>query len=195
MEYLKKRFLALDLKLLRQKIAVIAISITIYLVIFYYEYRMVGSGIGAAAYIITVILFGWFWGLIPGILCGVFGSILSSSIWLIVHGSDGLVRIFLEAFIIYVFIGAIIGKLSNTNRKLKTALDQVKTLKGLLPICANCKKIRDDKGCWNHVEVYITNHSYAEFSHGLCPDCLKELSSEPDKEIEKITEPLDKAPG
>jgi DNA-binding NtrC family response regulator len=59
--------------------------------------------------------------------------------------------------------------------ELKQALAEVKTLSGLLPICASCKKIRDDKGYWNQIEVYIRNHSDAEFSHGLCPECAKKL--------------------
>ncbi len=60
-------------------------------------------------------------------------------------------------------------------KDLKQALSQVKTLTGLLPICASCKKIRDDQGYWNHLELYIEAHSGAEFSHGLCPDCKKKL--------------------
>jgi len=50
-----------------------------------------------------------------------------------------------------------------------------KSLKGLLPICANCKKIRDDKGYWNQIESYIQEHSEAEFSHGICPECAENL--------------------
>jgi hypothetical protein len=61
------------------------------------------------------------------------------------------------------------------NEELQTAMDQIKTLSGLLPICAGCKKIRDDGGYWQDVAVYIRDHSEAEFSHGLCPDCAKEL--------------------
>ena len=60
-------------------------------------------------------------------------------------------------------------------QKLKDALERVKTLRGLIPICAACKKIRDDKGFWHEVEKYIKEHSGAEFSHGLCPKCLIEL--------------------
>jgi hypothetical protein len=62
--------------------------------------------------------------------------------------------------------------------ELKEALANVKTLSGMLPICANCKKIRDDKGYWNRIESYIGKHSEAEFSHGICPDCAKELYPE-----------------
>jgi PAS domain S-box-containing protein len=60
-------------------------------------------------------------------------------------------------------------------RELQEALAKVKTLSGLLPICASCKKIRDDKGYWNQVEEYIGDRSEAEFSHSICPDCMKKL--------------------
>ncbi|MBN1398436.1 MAG: PAS domain S-box protein [Bacteroidetes bacterium] len=59
--------------------------------------------------------------------------------------------------------------------ELQNALNNVKTLQGLIPICANCKKIRDDQGYWNQVEGYLMEHTDAKFSHGLCPDCGKEL--------------------
>ncbi len=59
--------------------------------------------------------------------------------------------------------------------RLEVALAEIKTLGGLLPICSNCKKIRDDKGYWNQIEVYIRDHSGAKFSHGICPECAKKL--------------------
>jgi PAS domain S-box-containing protein len=61
---------------------------------------------------------------------------------------------------------------------LRQALHEVKTLSGLLPICASCKKIRDDKGYWNNLERYISERSDAEFSHGICPDCAQRLYPE-----------------
>lgn len=66
-------------------------------------------------------------------------------------------------------------ELEQKNAELFKALDQVKVLRGLLPICASCKKIRDDKGYWNQIEVYIRDHSEAEFTHGICPDCARKL--------------------
>ncbi len=62
--------------------------------------------------------------------------------------------------------------------ELEKAHDKVQTLSGLLPICANCKKIRDDKGYWNILELYIQKHSKAEFSHGICPDCSEKIYGE-----------------
>ncbi len=58
---------------------------------------------------------------------------------------------------------------------LSEGLGRVKTLKGLLPICTSCKKIRDDQGYWNQLEIYIREHSEADFSHGLCPECVKKF--------------------
>ncbi len=57
-------------------------------------------------------------------------------------------------------------------RRVEAALGQVKVLSGLIPICAGCKKIRDDAGYWNQVESYIQDHSQATFSHGMCPECI-----------------------
>lgn len=62
-------------------------------------------------------------------------------------------------------------------QKLQEALTKIKILSGLLPICASCKKIRDDKGYWNQIEDYIRDHSEADFSHSLCPACKEELYS------------------
>ena len=61
---------------------------------------------------------------------------------------------------------------------LQDALANVKTLSGMLPICSNCKKIRDDEGYWNQVEGYIAKHTGAEFTHGICPDCAKKTLDE-----------------
>lgn len=59
--------------------------------------------------------------------------------------------------------------------ELKKAIDEIKILKGLIPICAKCKKVRDDAGYWQHIETYIRERSDAQFTHGICPNCAKEL--------------------
>jgi len=64
------------------------------------------------------------------------------------------------------------------DKKLQDALAEVKTLSGLLPICAHCKKIRDDKGYWHQIEAYIRDHSEADFSHSICPECVKNFYPE-----------------
>ena len=64
-------------------------------------------------------------------------------------------------------------ELRKNQAELREALDNIKTLRGFIPICAHCKKVRDDEGFWKQVELYITQHSEAKFSHGICPDCAK----------------------
>ena len=71
--------------------------------------------------------------------------------------------------------------------KLQKALEEIKTLRGIVPICANCKKIRDDKGYWEQVENYVSKHSEAIFSHSICPDCMKSLY--PEYSVYKDAEP------
>ncbi len=66
-------------------------------------------------------------------------------------------------------------KLEEKNRELEHALGEIKTLRGLVPICMGCKKIRNDQGYWEQLEVYISQHTEAEFSHGLCPECRERL--------------------
>jgi hypothetical protein len=67
--------------------------------------------------------------------------------------------------------------------ELQVALANVRTLSGFLPICASCKKIRDDQGYWNQLEAYISSHSDALFSHGICPDCIKKLYPDIDLDL------------
>ncbi len=59
--------------------------------------------------------------------------------------------------------------------QLEQSMKEIRKLRGFLPICSNCKKIRDDKGYWTQVEIYISEHSEAEFSHGICPDCARKM--------------------
>lgn len=69
-------------------------------------------------------------------------------------------------------------ELKKNNRELKNALDEVRTLRGIIPICSYCKRIRDDKDAWNQIEFYVSQHTEAEFSHGICPECLKKQHAE-----------------
>jgi hypothetical protein len=71
-----------------------------------------------------------------------------------------------------------IQRREEAERRLRQALSEVKTLRGLLPICSHCKRIRDDQGYWNSIEQYLQAHSEAQLSHGICPDCLKKLYPE-----------------
>ncbi len=82
--------------------------------------------------------------------------------------------LFFKPLITYISIRQRAEEEKNTLiTELHAALAEVKTLKGIIPICSYCKKIRDDEGVWSQLEAYIYSHSSAEFSHGLCPDCYQ----------------------
>jgi hypothetical protein len=103
------------------------------------------------------------------------------SYWLLL---DSSLLVLLLSPVIYVFVYQPLFKQFEEQRRLKNekeeiveqlekALGEIRLLKGIIPICAHCKKIRDDQGFWNQVESYIQKHSAAEFSHSICPDCRK----------------------
>lgn len=71
-------------------------------------------------------------------------------------------------------------ELRSSNGKLQDALDEIKTLEGIIPICMHCKEIRNDAGHWDKLEKYIRDHSNAQFSHRICPDCYKKQMEELD---------------
>jgi len=75
------------------------------------------------------------------------------------------------------------SKLLLEKQNLEEAIGQIKTLSGLIPICSHCKRIRDDHGFWQQVEIYVRDHSSAEFSHGICPECIGQYY-EDDGELE-----------
>ncbi len=85
--------------------------------------------------------------------------------------------------------------LREKNAELEVALSKVKLLSGLLPICAGCKKIRDDQGYWSQVECYVQKHSEATFTHGLCPDCMgKYFPSLEDEPAADANQPAEQFP-
>jgi hypothetical protein len=117
-------------------------------------------------------------------------SILCSMVWFLsdIHSSHPYSSVFflvwntairLLSFLIVAYTTSKIRFLLTEERKisrdLRDAHSQIKTLGGLIPICASCKKIRDDKGYWNELEAYILEHSEAELTHGFCPECMKKL--------------------
>jgi hypothetical protein len=94
------------------------------------------------------------------------------------------------AVLLYFLIGAYQRKLLGQQTQLEEARDEINQLTGLLPICASCKKIRDEQGKWHAVEAYVTDHSAAAFSHGICPECIAKDYSEFSTLIE-ATNPAD----
>lgn len=72
----------------------------------------------------------------------------------------------------------VIEERNRTNQALQQALDEIKTLQGIIPICSYCHSIRDDEGAWNEIEKYLSTHAGAQLSHGICPKCLEKVREE-----------------
>lgn len=96
----------------------------------------------------------------------------------ILSGLVAMLVIVIGVTLFFKITNPLIDQLYKTIENLKSAMNEIKTLRGIIPICANCKNIRNDKGYWSQIEEYISEHSEAEFTHGICPKCAKELYPE-----------------
>lgn len=126
--------------------------------------RYEGAIAGLSVALLSVFAFDWFFDRTPYALDFTLGGVLRG----VVFASVSLLVASLEAQ-----RRRAIGRLEEANRALRNALDEIKTLRGILPICAYCKQIRTDAGMWVQIEKYVREHTEAEFSHGVCPDCLR----------------------
>ncbi len=96
---------------------------------------------------------------------------------------DGFVAVVLDALILPLLLTPALyffayRPLLKTNHELDRALHEIKTLKGIIPICAYCKKIRDDEEIWRQIEDYLMQNSEARFTHGMCPECFEQQINE-----------------
>lgn len=147
----------------------------IYIIAFFYFYHIWENGMGIVVFIGYLTVACTFYGKQGGIIASIFGIIINLLLGLIVSDKEVIFNSFIQGIIFYPLVGLGTGHLKDTNVKLKLAQSEIKQLRGMLPICANCKNIRDDEGYWNSVEDYISENSEVKFSHSLCPDCSKKL--------------------
>ena len=118
------------------------------------------------------------------ILAAIFNSIQSILFWGSISRDLLIIGTIDSVIISAALVSLIIYFVRNTARlelrvnertaKLQEALEQIKTLRGIVPICSHCKQIRDDEGFWSQVEHYVEDHTHVKFSHGICPECKKE---------------------
>ncbi len=142
-------------------------------------------------YFLPVAFLAWFGGLWLGILA----ALLSAGDWLFIDlltdipesswfiGTwDTLIRAlcFVGLAILMARIHAALFEQQQLNRKLTAAMEEIKQLRGILPMCSFCRKIRDEQQNWIHLEKYIADHSAAQVSHGICPDCYRKHYGDPD---------------
>jgi hypothetical protein len=155
-------------------------SFIVYVLLFYF-FEHLGPIWLSALVLIPVTTIAIQYGLKGGLALGLLSGLLSRLLFLFFDRTPmTLLTDVILGWSVSIFFGVLIGhlrdltlKYKGTSEKLANAISEVKSLSGLLPICAHCKNIRNDQGYWEKVEDYLSSHSEAEFSHSLCPDCRK----------------------
>lgn len=178
-----------------------AALIACYVVAFIPLHHVLGRGSSSLSFL-PVALIGWLFGLRAGVLASAVTIALNLFLYQVTGVAvwDQMMRSGMAAgSVALLVLGAVTGRMSDLSRRireelaarriaeearerlvqeLQSTLSEVRALSGLLPICASCKKIRDDQGYWQQVEMYVQAHSEAQFTHGFCPDCLEKLLAE-----------------
>jgi len=126
--------------------------------------RYAGAMAGLCAALLSVLVFDWFFDPTPHVL----DFTLAGLVRAVVFGAVSLLVASLEKQ-----RRQAMGFLEEANKKLRSSLDEIKVLHGILPICSYCKRIRTEADAWVQMERYIHEHSEADFSHSVCPDCLR----------------------
>jgi K+-sensing histidine kinase KdpD len=126
--------------------------------------RYAGATAGLSTSLLSVLVFDWFFDPTPHVLDFTFAGLVHA----VVFGSVSLLVASLERQ-----RRQAICSLEEANRKLSTSLNEIKILRGILPVCSYCKRIRTEADTWTEMETYIHEHSEADFSHSVCPDCLR----------------------
>ena len=126
-------------------------------------------------FVLPVVLASWYsgkwWGLVYSMalpLVRLYYTTIWNIPWTIVESS-------INAFIRVLILSLLAYLVDRVAKEARVTAKEVNILEGLLPICASCKKIRDDNNVWQPLEAYITHHSEAKFTHGVCPDCAKRI--------------------
>lgn len=171
------------------------LAVGLYMAGFALIYGTIGHGMGIAG-VIPPVIFAYLYGLRAGVAAGVLMLPVTCVMCILLAVPDWFEKITVLGHVSIVLIAGVVGRIHDLNvllraelaerrkaevqreqliQDLTRALAEVKTLSGLLPICASCKNIRNDEGYWEKIEKYISDRSDAEFSHGLCPDCAKKM--------------------
>lgn len=131
--------------------------------------RWVGAIPGVCTALLSWVAFDWFFDQTPHTLDFTWGGLLRAAVF----GAVSLLVATLEGQRRHAIL-----EFERANRSLRTAFDEIKILRGFLPICAHCKQIRADSGAWVPIERYVREHSEARFTHSICPGCMRELYPE-----------------
>jgi glucose-6-phosphate-specific signal transduction histidine kinase len=171
---------------LRKKLLAIVISLVLWAVLVWCDYATGVKIRFGPIYAVPVMLFAWYFGRWWGIVAAIISAGLRHGIQIIVLSAHTFVfyeywDLFLGLLAYGTFAWAtcwvreILEREAALNDELQQALHRVRTLEGLLSICAWCKKVRNEEGSWVEVENYVAEHSNATWTHGICPECQKKF--------------------
>jgi K+-sensing histidine kinase KdpD len=137
---------------------------------------------------VAIIFSAWYGGMWPGIVASLLAAKAFSYFLIGQRGFDFSLdaalrfAIFMSAAFVVTYLtvqrNQTLDRMYVVNAELEKALDEIRALRGILPICMHCKQIRNDAGLWQQVDRYISEHSDAKFSHGVCPDCISKFYPE-----------------
>ncbi len=160
----------------------VTVCVCVYAFGFVVAYRSIENPFFAVSFFLVVVPVAWLWGWKAALWCALTGVAVNAGLMLLMGQFNFLVSLTLQGAIFYSLIGVAIGYMSDTVQKLRRAQAEIRSLQELLPICAECKKIRDDDGYWHQVESYISANTNTTFSHGLCPDCVNKYFEQDSEE-------------
>jgi hypothetical protein len=161
---------------LKWKIAVLLSSLVLLGLIAYADHSVGREASFGVFYFLPIWLVTWSFNRKAGLIA----AFVCASVWFAVDKAERFAYSnsfipYWNAAVRFVYFSTFALLLANVRGQLQKSTAELKRLSGLLPICANCKKIRDDKGYWQQLEEYIRAHSDADFTHGLCPNCARHL--------------------
>ena len=182
-------WIAMDYFLLipdRQRWAVFIALISLYIIIFIPSHMFLLGRTSSGLAIVPALVIGIFLGLRYWLLFGclifpinlVLSYFLDQDFSMNFHGLTGRNTFMLHTLVI--IIGGTVGKISDLNKVLQKANEEIMELRGIIPICSNCKDIRNDDGFWTKVETYFEDHTSSHFTHSLCKKCEEQLYGDQD---------------
>jgi len=141
---------------------------------------LLGDHLPFGPFVIAVVITSWFGGWRPSLITLLLGLLAGAFFFMPPRWTLHVDRVEHQVgLILYFFVGLVtillFESVRRAQRRAEEALASVKRLQGLLPMCAWCKRIRDDRNYWHQVERYLSEHSGAQFTHGICPNCLEKL--------------------
>lgn len=171
----------------KKKLLAVAASLTLWVLLALLDFSVGLKVRFGPAYAIPVLLYTWYLGPAPGVLSALVSTVLWHGMQVVVLQDQSItfyrnwdllsgLLAFLGVALTTSWSRGLYARETELNLELKRALEQVETLEGMLPICAWCRRVRDEEGLWEQIETYVSKHSDTTWTHGICPECMGQLA-------------------